>query len=305
MELLRSNMQQGSQLHSSCAKAQQPQPQPGSAAAAEDPSLRSIAADAAAAEDAAAAGPAADPAAAEAAMEEAGDGPEQQQDEPMQPWAAAAVADEPGGQVQQEQQYQGQQGPQLQDAEGCAGQPQRRRRQRWLPCGDLDDTASQNSSQPEPHAGSAAGAAAAEAAAAAGDFHAPGPDPSALDKPQGLAASCRRKQAAAGDVAAAAAAQGPAQAAAAATAAGLYNEQAPAAGSRHGSPMRSAYADNGYNSPAVSTAVGPSPFSAAGGAGHSATPNAIGGGGMMRTRTLTRRQSRLAPKPAPSGAAGT
>jgi hypothetical protein len=66
--------------------------------------------------------------------------------------------------------------------------------------------------------------------------------------------------------------------------------------------MRSAYADNGYNSPAVSTAVGPSPFSAAGG-GPSGTPGTVGGG-MMRTRTLTRRQSRLAPKPAPSGVAG-
>jgi hypothetical protein len=88
-------------------------------------------------------------------------------------------------------------------------------------------------------------------------------------------------------------------AAAAAAAAQIYGDLVPAAGSRQGSPMHSTYADNGYSSPAVSTALGPSPFSGCRGA-----PAGAGGSGMMRTRTLTRRQSRLAPKQQPAPVEG-
>lgn len=309
MDLLGSNMQQGSQLLSRCTKAQQQPPQPGSvpdaataATAAERHTWGARGTAPAGDEDAAVAGSGdeeeeEDPAVAEAAMEEDGNEPEQQGgDEHMQDWAgAAAPAGHEGPEGHKQQQYDGQgREQQLQDADAPAGRQLRRRRQHWLTCSDQEDTASQSSSHPEPLPSAAAAAAAA---GASGDYHAPDPDA----VPKGMQRSVRscRKQAAAAVHPSAAVHGSPAAAEAAAA---LYSEQVPAAGSRYGSPMRSAYADNGYDSPAASTAVGPSPFTAAG-AGPGGTPSTVGGG-MMRTRTLTRRQSRLAPKPAPSGVAG-
>jgi hypothetical protein len=97
----------------------------------------------------------------------------------------------------------------------------------------------------------------------------------------------------------------------------MYQHQALAAGSRHGSPMHSPNVgwgspfveDSGYSSPAGSCAAGPSPFTTCGSAGGTPRAAAIGvagggdnGGGLMsRARTLTRRQSRLAPKPPAAG----
>jgi len=285
MELLRSNMQQGSQLLRGCNKAAHTAAAEGPHQAADHTS--SLGMDL----DAAAAAAAATPAGAAAATGAAAGGPTC-----FGTLSEAAPAVSPCLQLETQlgaehshAQTQEQQQQQLAGAgvDANDAQPQRRRRQRWFPClDDQGDSASQSSCHPD---------AAAAAAGAALTSEGPYPQQAVPWADMQPAAHPATDLGGTADTAMAMDASGAAVVAAAA----LFSDLVPAAGSRHGSPLRSAAVDSGYHSPAVSSAAGPSPFTA--GCGSAVGPSAAGNG--LRSRTLTRRQSRLAPKPHAAAAA--